>query len=207
MCRELNLANLAKSSAEVTSSASRDLTQHPATPTKKFPQTPDEQPIGTSPHAQHHQQLPPRSMATAHLMYSVSLTLGSIYETNYSNVEKMLPMKVNFKKALRLLLRGGHLHDDPELTAEIRLLCRACPTLSPCRVRIGARLTRRPVGRRRTGDRGRPIGQRVACGTLRHQPDPCRNRPSQPMVAARSRYTANQENFPVVRKGLYTTDR
>ncbi|TRX98548.1 hypothetical protein FHL15_000622 [Xylaria flabelliformis] len=52
-----------------------------------------------------------------------------VYETNYSNVEKVLLMKVNFQETVRLVLRNAFLHDDPVLTQEMLALYQACPSL------------------------------------------------------------------------------
>ena len=52
-----------------------------------------------------------------------------MYETNYSNIEKVLLMKVNFQETMRLLLQNAFQHDDPELTAEMISLYQQCPTL------------------------------------------------------------------------------
>ncbi|KAK3403030.1 hypothetical protein B0T20DRAFT_449951 [Sordaria brevicollis] len=52
-----------------------------------------------------------------------------VYETNYSNVEKVLLMKVNFQQTARLLLLGSFREDDPELTTAMIDLSRQCPTL------------------------------------------------------------------------------
>lgn len=52
-----------------------------------------------------------------------------VYETNYSNVEKVLLMKVNFQETIRLVLRNAFKHDDPELTAEMLDLYQRCPNL------------------------------------------------------------------------------
>ncbi|EAQ88802.1 hypothetical protein CHGG_05421 [Chaetomium globosum CBS 148.51] len=52
-----------------------------------------------------------------------------VYETNYSNVEKILLMKVNFQETMRLLLQNAFQHDDPELTSEMLALYQQCPTL------------------------------------------------------------------------------
>ncbi|KAI1485633.1 hypothetical protein F5X96DRAFT_674446 [Biscogniauxia mediterranea] len=52
-----------------------------------------------------------------------------VYETNYSNVEKVLLMKLNFQETVRLVLRNAFLHDDPELTQEMMELYHKCPSL------------------------------------------------------------------------------
>ncbi|KAK3896333.1 hypothetical protein C8A05DRAFT_20664, partial [Staphylotrichum tortipilum] len=52
-----------------------------------------------------------------------------VYETNYSNIEKVLLMKTNFQETMRLVLRNAFKHDDPELTAQIMGLYQQCPNL------------------------------------------------------------------------------
>ncbi|RYC61611.1 hypothetical protein CHU98_g4607 [Xylaria longipes] len=52
-----------------------------------------------------------------------------VYETNYSNVEKVLLMKLNSQLTIRLLLRNAFNYDDPSLTADMQQLYRECPNL------------------------------------------------------------------------------
>lgn len=50
-----------------------------------------------------------------------------VYETNYSNVEKQLLMKMNISETVRLGLRNAFKHDDPELTDVLQQLYAQCP--------------------------------------------------------------------------------
>jgi len=52
-----------------------------------------------------------------------------VYETNHSNVEKVLLGKVNMQMTTRLLLRNAFYHRDGELTAQMNRLYGQCPTL------------------------------------------------------------------------------
>ncbi|KAF7532596.1 hypothetical protein G7054_g7828 [Neopestalotiopsis clavispora] len=52
-----------------------------------------------------------------------------VYETNYSNIEKILLMKANFQETIRLVLRGAFKVEDPELTEQILDLRQECPSL------------------------------------------------------------------------------
>jgi hypothetical protein len=52
-----------------------------------------------------------------------------VYETNYSNIEKVLLMKLNFQETIRMILRNAFLVTDPDLTAEIIALYQQCPHL------------------------------------------------------------------------------
>ncbi|KAI2473598.1 hypothetical protein F4781DRAFT_379564 [Annulohypoxylon bovei var. microspora] len=52
-----------------------------------------------------------------------------VYETNYSNVEKILLTKLNTQLTLRLIFRNAFKYDDPDLTAELQDLYRKCPNL------------------------------------------------------------------------------
>lgn len=62
------------------------------------------------------------------------LTLGryfkkKVYETNHSNVEKVLLGKVNLQMTTRLLLQNAFHHRDGNLTAQVNRLYGKCPTL------------------------------------------------------------------------------
>ncbi|RYC58953.1 hypothetical protein CHU98_g7247 [Xylaria longipes] len=52
-----------------------------------------------------------------------------VFGSNYSNIEHVLLMKMNFQETLRLVLRGAFAYDDPELTAEMAELYQKCPSL------------------------------------------------------------------------------
>ncbi|KAI1207273.1 uncharacterized protein F4807DRAFT_435103 [Annulohypoxylon truncatum] len=52
-----------------------------------------------------------------------------VYETNYSNIEFVLLMKINTRLSLRFVLRNAFRDDDPGLTNEIQELYQKCPTL------------------------------------------------------------------------------
>ncbi|KAI1753016.1 hypothetical protein F4782DRAFT_95579 [Xylaria castorea] len=52
-----------------------------------------------------------------------------VYETNHSNVEKLLLMKVNMQLTIRFLLRSAYWYTDSELTNKMDVLHKACPTL------------------------------------------------------------------------------
>ncbi|KAI0470229.1 hypothetical protein F4859DRAFT_515755 [Xylaria cf. heliscus] len=52
-----------------------------------------------------------------------------VYETNYSNIEKVLLTKINSQITLRLVLRNAFRHDDPGLTDDVQALYKHCPTL------------------------------------------------------------------------------
>lgn len=51
-----------------------------------------------------------------------------VYETNFSNFEKVLLEKINTIKSIRLVLRNGA-SDDPELTADLQALYQEAPSL------------------------------------------------------------------------------
>lgn len=51
-----------------------------------------------------------------------------VYETNYSNIEKILLEKLNTAKTIRLVLRNGA-SDDGELTQDLQELYREAPSL------------------------------------------------------------------------------
>ncbi|KAI1131426.1 hypothetical protein F5Y10DRAFT_262185 [Nemania abortiva] len=52
-----------------------------------------------------------------------------VFGSNYSNIEHVLLMKMNFQETLRLVLRGAFAYDDPELTEEMAELYQKCPSL------------------------------------------------------------------------------
>jgi hypothetical protein len=52
-----------------------------------------------------------------------------VYETNHSNVEKVLLSKVNMQMTTRLLLQNAFYHRDGDLTAQMNRLYGKCPTL------------------------------------------------------------------------------
>jgi len=52
-----------------------------------------------------------------------------VYETNFSNVESALLLKLNTQTTLRLVLRNAFRHDDPGLTESMQLLYKRCPRL------------------------------------------------------------------------------
>ena len=52
-----------------------------------------------------------------------------MYETNYSNVEKVLLMKLNFQETLRLVIQNAFNRDDPDLTKEMLELYQDCHSL------------------------------------------------------------------------------
>jgi len=52
-----------------------------------------------------------------------------VYETNHSNVEKLLLAKINMQITIRLILRNGFYHKDGELTVLMNRLYNQCPTM------------------------------------------------------------------------------
>jgi len=52
-----------------------------------------------------------------------------VYETNFSNVESALLLKLNTQTTLRFVLRNAFRHDDPGLTESMQLLYKRCPRL------------------------------------------------------------------------------
>ncbi|KAI2628156.1 hypothetical protein GGS21DRAFT_492800 [Xylaria nigripes] len=52
-----------------------------------------------------------------------------VYETNYSNIEKVLLMKLNSQLTIRLVLRNAFANEDPDLTTELQQLYKQCPNL------------------------------------------------------------------------------
>jgi len=54
---------------------------------------------------------------------------SKVYETNHSNVEKILLSKINLQMTTRMILQKGFYHRDGELTVQMRRLYNQCPTL------------------------------------------------------------------------------
>lgn len=52
-----------------------------------------------------------------------------MYETNHSNVEKILLSKINLQMTTRMILQNGFYHRDGELTVQMKRLYNQCPTL------------------------------------------------------------------------------
>jgi hypothetical protein len=52
-----------------------------------------------------------------------------VFETNFSNVEKILLEKINVAKSIRLVLRNAHDTDDEDLTRSMQEIYREAPTL------------------------------------------------------------------------------
>ena len=52
-----------------------------------------------------------------------------VYQTNHSNVEKIMLLKENLGQTIRLLLMGGFRHTEPEATKMIKDIQKSCPSL------------------------------------------------------------------------------
>lgn len=52
-----------------------------------------------------------------------------VYGTNYTNIEKVMLMKVNVQETIRFVLRKAFQHSDPALTASLANLYQKCPDL------------------------------------------------------------------------------
>ncbi|ROW07924.1 hypothetical protein VMCG_03429 [Cytospora schulzeri] len=52
-----------------------------------------------------------------------------VYGTNYTNIEKVMLMKVNVQETIRFVLRNAFQHSDPDLTVKLTDLYQKCPDL------------------------------------------------------------------------------